>query len=66
MTYHHGDLRAALVAAAVAEVETHGAGAVSLRRLAGQIGVTPAAIYHHLLAVGAFVDVTLVTHRQRA
>jgi len=45
--YHHGDLRAALVAAARAMVESDGADAVSLRAVAKAAGVSQAAPYHH-------------------
>jgi len=45
--YHHGDLRAALVTAAVAGVEAHGAEHLSLRATAAQVGVSPSAAYHH-------------------
>lgn len=45
--YHHGDLRAALVAAAVAGVEANGAEHLSLRAVAGEVGVSPSAAYHH-------------------
>ncbi len=45
--YHHGDLKSALVAAALAAVETGGAEAVSLRELAAQLGVSRAAPYRH-------------------
>jgi AcrR family transcriptional regulator len=46
-TYHHGDLRAALVGAAVAAARAGGEDAVRLTRLAGQVGVSPAAAYRH-------------------
>jgi len=46
-SYHHGDLRAALVAAAVERVEEVGAEHVSLRAVAAQVGVSPSAAYHH-------------------
>ncbi|MFI4934072.1 MAG: TetR/AcrR family transcriptional regulator [Caulobacterales bacterium] len=46
-TYHHGDLANALVAAALALVERGGAQAVSLRDLAGSLGVSRAAPYRH-------------------
>ena len=45
--YHHGDLRAALLAAAAAAVEAGGPEAVSLRDLAQSLGVSTAAPYRH-------------------
>lgn len=45
--YHHGDLREALVSAAVAAVEQGGAEALSLRELAVAAGVSSAAPYRH-------------------
>jgi AcrR family transcriptional regulator len=45
--YHHGDLANALLAAAMALVETGGAEAVSLRELAQSLGVSRAAPYRH-------------------
>jgi AcrR family transcriptional regulator len=45
--YHHGDLRAALIAAAVREVEAVGANAVSMREIARRAGVSHAAPAHH-------------------
>ena len=45
--YHHGDLRAALVEAAVAAARTGGEHAVRLNRLAAEVGVSPAAAYRH-------------------
>ncbi len=46
-SYHHGDLRSALVCAAVARVEQVGAEHVSLRAVAAEVGVSPSAAYHH-------------------
>lgn len=46
-TYHHGDLRNALLAAALALVRRHGPGAVTLRDVAKRAGVSEAAPYHH-------------------
>ncbi|MBL0887850.1 TetR/AcrR family transcriptional regulator [Myceligenerans indicum] len=46
-TYHHGALRTELVDASVRLVESDGVGAVSLRRVAREAGVSPAAPYHH-------------------
>ena len=45
--YHHGQLRAAVVQAAVAEVEAVGAEAVSMREIARRAGVSHAAPAHH-------------------
>jgi AcrR family transcriptional regulator len=45
--YHHGDLRAAVIAAAVHEVEAVGANAVSMREIARRAGVSHAAPAHH-------------------
>lgn len=46
-SYHHGDLRRALLDAALALVEREGAEDVSLREVARQVGVSPAAVYRH-------------------
>ncbi|WP_298196353.1 TetR/AcrR family transcriptional regulator [Novosphingobium sp.] len=46
-TYHHGDLRSALLCAALALLEDEGPNALSLRRLARTVGVSPMAPYHH-------------------
>ena len=46
-TYHHGDLREALIAEAVKQVREHGVEHVSLRAVAQAVGVSPSAAYHH-------------------
>ncbi|MDP2226636.1 MAG: TetR/AcrR family transcriptional regulator [Moraxellaceae bacterium] len=46
-SYHHGDLRQQLVEAAILMVREKGLEQLSLRRLAEQLGVSPAALYHH-------------------
>jgi AcrR family transcriptional regulator len=46
-TYHHGTLREQLITACVALIEAEGIGAVSLRRVARDSGVSPRAPYHH-------------------
>ncbi|MFD3654173.1 TetR/AcrR family transcriptional regulator [Streptomyces sp. NPDC058620] len=46
-TYHHGDLRRAVLAAALDVVATDGPGALSLRDLARRAGVSHAAPAHH-------------------
>jgi AcrR family transcriptional regulator len=57
--YHHGDLRRALLDAAEAVLERVGPSGLSLRAVAREAGVSPAAPYHHfkdkdelMLAVG--------------
>src|SRR3954466_2795656 len=57
-TYHHGDLRDALIKAALREAEQGGAEAISIKALAKQLGVSQPAPYRHfagrdaLLAAG--------------
>jgi AcrR family transcriptional regulator len=46
-SYHHGDLREALLSACLQLIDTEGLAAVSLRRVAREAGVSPAAPYHH-------------------
>ncbi len=46
-SYHHGDLRRALIAAAVEMVEQVGPEAFTLREVARRIGVSHAAPYRH-------------------
>lgn len=46
-SYHHGDLRDALVRAARRTLESDGLPALSLRGVARAAGVSPAAPYHH-------------------
>jgi len=46
-TYHHGDLRTALLEAALATVEREGVAALSFRQLARIANVSPGAPYHH-------------------
>jgi AcrR family transcriptional regulator len=45
--YHHGDLRRALLEAAERVLERDGVGALSLRAVAREAGVSAAAPYHH-------------------
>jgi AcrR family transcriptional regulator len=45
--YHHGDLRRALIDAAVQLIEHEGLAALSLRQLARRVGVSHAAPVHH-------------------
>ncbi|MFM5917988.1 MAG: TetR/AcrR family transcriptional regulator [Novosphingobium sp.] len=46
-TYHHGDLRSALIAAGKAALESGEPGQISLRQLAREAGVSPTAVYRH-------------------
>lgn len=46
-TYHHGDLRAALVDAGISLLRSGGADAVTLRAVAREAGVSHAAPYRH-------------------
>lgn len=46
-TYHHGDLRRALLEATLEIIDKDGLEAVSLRAVARQLGVSEAAPYHH-------------------
>lgn len=51
-TYHHGDLRDALVEAAVSLVEAHSPARLSVREVARAAGVSHAAPYHHFSGRG--------------
>lgn len=46
-SYHHGDLRSALVQVAVEQVRRGGMEKFSLREVARDVGVAPAAAYNH-------------------
>lgn len=46
-SYHHGALREELLEACVRLIEAEGLGAVSLRRVGREAGVSPGAPYHH-------------------
>ena len=59
--YHHGDLRATLVEIAVACIETDGVAKLSLRRIAGQAGVSHNAPYMHFASKDALLD-AVVAH----
>ena len=45
--YHHGNLRAALIASGLELARSGGAEAIVLREVARQVGVTPRAAYRH-------------------
>ncbi len=55
--YHHGNLRAALVEAAVDAVREGGPEALALRELARRVGVSHNAAYRHFADREALVDV---------
>ena len=71
-TYHHGDLRAAVIEIALAEIETTGFEALSLRKLAKKLGVSHQAPYKHfpnkeaLLADLATVGYQMLERKTRA
>lgn len=70
-SYHHGDLRSALVALALDRVRKSGAESFSLREAARDAGVTSGAAYKHfadkdgLLAAVAAEALTLLAHRSQ-
>lgn len=73
-TYHHGNLRTALLEGALEVLATEGPHALSLRELARREGVSPAAPYRHFpdkeallaaIAEQGFVDLTERMRRAR-
>ena len=54
--YHHGDLSRALVSAGRRILEAEGPDALSLRAVAREAGVSPAAPYHHFKDKGELLD----------
>ncbi|HEV7677958.1 MAG TPA: TetR/AcrR family transcriptional regulator [Candidatus Dormibacteraeota bacterium] len=66
-TYHHGDLRAACVRAAMELLDEGGETALSLRAVARRVGVSPAAPYRHYPDREALVSaVAAVGYRELA
>ncbi|MCW2669103.1 MAG: transcriptional regulator [Frankiales bacterium] len=66
-TYHHGDLRAALVSAALELLEEGGATELSLRAAARRAGVAPSAPYRHYADRDALLSaVAAVGYRELA
>jgi len=64
-TYHHGDLRDALVQAALREAEQGGPEAISLKALAKELGVSQPAPYRHFADRDALLQaVTAEAFRQ--
>lgn len=54
--YHHGDLRAALLTRAAQTLQDKGPGELSLRELARDVGVSPAAPSRHFKSKRALLD----------
>lgn len=66
-SYHHGDLAAALVQAAIGLLEEDGSADLSLRAVARRAGVSPAAPYRHFADRDALVSsVDAVGYRELA
>src|SRR5882757_7557151 len=66
-TYHHGDLRAACLDAAMELLEEGGETALSLRAVARRAGVSPAAPYRHYADREALVSaVAAIGYRELA
>jgi AcrR family transcriptional regulator len=63
--YHHGNLRAALLERAEATVAERGAGALSLRELARELGVSHAAPSRHFRTKAALLDALAVDGWER-
>lgn len=55
-SYHHGDLRNALIAAGKELATTGGPGAVTVRAAAKAVGVTPTAAYRHFASHADLVN----------
>jgi AcrR family transcriptional regulator len=64
-SYHHGDLPAALLARAEQTLRERGSGALSLRELARDIGVSPAAPSRHFKTKQALLDALALTGFER-
>lgn len=65
--YHHGDLRAALIRAAVEELAEHGVEGLTLRGCARRAGVSHAAPAHHFGDVtGLLTEVAIEAHGKLA
>ena len=55
-TYHHSDLRSALLDAAANRIENQGIEGLSLRKLADDVGVSRSALYHHFRDKNALLN----------
>lgn len=63
--YHHGNLRQALLNAALRLLEQEGEAGLGLRDLARAVGVSPAAPYRHFDSRAALLEALAVTGFQR-
>ena len=63
--YHHGNLRAALLDAALAELAEQGPAAMSLRKVAARAGVTHPAATHHFGDKGGLLTAVAVDGYRR-
>jgi len=63
--YHHGDLRNALLEAALQILEREGEAGLGLRDVARAVGVSPAAPYRHFDSRAALLEALAVTGFQR-
>lgn len=63
--YHHGDLRNALLEAALIILEREGEAGLGLRDVARAVGVSPAAPYRHFDSRAALLEALAVTGFQR-
>lgn len=64
-TYHHGDLRNALIEAGMAALAQHDASALSLRALARELGVSANAAYRHFADKDALLSALATEGFQR-
>ncbi len=64
-SYHHGDLRQALVHAGLALIERFGAEDFSLREVAREVGVSANAAYRHFADKGALLTAIAVSGFER-
>lgn len=55
-SYHHGDLRQALIEAGLTLLEMQAADTLSLREVARAVGVSATAVYRHFPDKGALLD----------
>ncbi len=60
-TYHHGNLRAALVSAAIKIVDKRGPDGLTIRLVAREAGVSHNAPYHHFRDKGAILEAATVS-----